>query len=203
MPVYLSLFHGRKNPNEQLDGWGEQGPIIGPIEVSFTYGNIKLHHGTNWDDWEHMHHYEDMIFLDGIYYGDFEIWSTDDPLIANNSSRIINYAQFKELHNKTMPKKKGQIYDFAGNILGYLTVRKHYKNEIIKERKDFGLFYAHLGNGITVYNAKEEVNGEFKSVAHISDSGNLTWYEFSMPEDIKREIESEAFTMETASRHRT
>lgn len=41
--LYLGLFHGRK-PGEELDDWGSQGPVIGPLKfVHTTYGfHIKL-----------------------------------------------------------------------------------------------------------------------------------------------------------------
>lgn len=44
MPVYLELFHGTESPDRsQLDGWGEQGPILGPLAyVHTTYaGDLK------------------------------------------------------------------------------------------------------------------------------------------------------------------
>jgi hypothetical protein len=28
--VYLQLFHGRKTPDEQMSGWGTEGPVLGP-----------------------------------------------------------------------------------------------------------------------------------------------------------------------------
>jgi hypothetical protein len=36
MPVYLHLFHGRKSPDEQLDDWGEDGPVLGPLKYVHT-----------------------------------------------------------------------------------------------------------------------------------------------------------------------
>jgi hypothetical protein len=27
--VYLQLFHGRKTPDEQMSGWGTEGPVLG------------------------------------------------------------------------------------------------------------------------------------------------------------------------------
>lgn len=33
MSYYLHLFHGRKDPNQQMDDWGEDGPYIGPLHA--------------------------------------------------------------------------------------------------------------------------------------------------------------------------
>lgn len=36
--LYIHLFHGRKTPDEELDDWGSDGPVIGPLRyVHGTY----------------------------------------------------------------------------------------------------------------------------------------------------------------------
>ncbi len=32
--LYLRLYHGRKDPQEDLEDWGSAGPIFGPTRVS-------------------------------------------------------------------------------------------------------------------------------------------------------------------------
>src|SRR5580765_2933120 len=34
--LYLGLFHGRHQPNEQMDSWGFDGPTIGPLKWCHT-----------------------------------------------------------------------------------------------------------------------------------------------------------------------
>ena len=34
--MYLRLYHGRTDPNQQMDDWGFGGPIIGPLSCSNT-----------------------------------------------------------------------------------------------------------------------------------------------------------------------
>jgi hypothetical protein len=37
MSLYLELYHGRDNVNDDMDDWGFDGPIIGPLELmTFT-----------------------------------------------------------------------------------------------------------------------------------------------------------------------
>jgi hypothetical protein len=74
--MYVRLYHGRENPNDQMDDWGFNGPIIGECNVSWTYGTLRLH-ASNGDE-VCLPILEDMIFLDGCYYGDFEILSKED-----------------------------------------------------------------------------------------------------------------------------
>jgi hypothetical protein len=42
--MYLGLFHGRDMPDADMDGWGFDGPLIGPLEyVHTTYASeLKL-----------------------------------------------------------------------------------------------------------------------------------------------------------------
>ena len=61
--------------------------------------------------------------------------------------------------------------------------------------KDFELFLGCLGNGLTVCNKAVTVNGDYKEIAHVGNTGNIKLYvpESSIPEDamviIKREAE--------------
>lgn len=96
---YISLFHGRKDPNQDLEGWGEQGPIIGPINISWTYGDIKIH-PANWQDdtFTSLPVVEHMVKLYGMYYGDFEILTAGDDILTEarkkNDRPILSYDQF-------------------------------------------------------------------------------------------------------------
>ena len=95
MTVYLHLFHGRDDPNQDMDDWGSDGPVLGPFRyVHITYlGHIKFSMETEafkaafpdatriypyegWVDGE-LDTYEDMILYQGKYYGDFSISTRD------------------------------------------------------------------------------------------------------------------------------
>jgi hypothetical protein len=40
MSVYLHLYHGRDTRDEEMNGWGFDGPVIGPLDyVHTTYGD--------------------------------------------------------------------------------------------------------------------------------------------------------------------
>lgn len=74
---YLRLYHGRKDPKENLEDWGSEGPTFGPYEsIQVTYGShIKMHTGSGFDD---LNWHEDLIYYDGIFYGDMEIFSAEE-----------------------------------------------------------------------------------------------------------------------------
>lgn len=74
---YLRLYHGRKDPQENLGDWGSEGPTFGPYaSVQVTYGShIKMHTGSGFDD---LNWHEDLIYYDGIFYGDLEMFSAEE-----------------------------------------------------------------------------------------------------------------------------
>ncbi len=57
--------------------------------------------------------------------------------------------------------------------------------------KKYELGFGELGNGVTVWNRLEEVNHDYKTVAHISEEGEVTYYE-DMPDEVKTRIERQA-----------
>lgn len=70
--VYLHLFHGRAEPDQSLDDWGEQGPILGPFEYAHvTYGE-EINLG---DDGESLKLVGGLVYYGEVYYGDFSVIS--------------------------------------------------------------------------------------------------------------------------------
>lgn len=78
--LYIRLFHGRDDPEEVLDDWGFDGPLIGPVGITWTYGTVKLH-PPSWDDMEFLPTKNGLVAYQGKFYGDFEIFSDGDPAL--------------------------------------------------------------------------------------------------------------------------
>lgn len=81
--IYIHLYHGRKAPDQEMNDWGEDGPVIGPFDwfhgtyfSTFNFGTTE--HGTIWWLGDNKGFPEGLIYYDGMYYGDFEIVSIDD-----------------------------------------------------------------------------------------------------------------------------
>jgi hypothetical protein len=81
-PVYLHLFHGRFRTDEDCDGWGFNGPTIGPLDyVHVTYmcdvkfgfqdGHDAKVFGLEQDD--HLKIDGDCVEFDGRFYGDWSV----------------------------------------------------------------------------------------------------------------------------------
>lgn len=60
---------------------------------------------------------------------------------------------------------------------------------------EYDLGYGHLGNGLTVWNRKEEVDGDYKTIAHIAPDRTVSYRE-DLPQHIRAEIEKTAATTE-------
>ncbi|WP_058532899.1 hypothetical protein [Legionella saoudiensis] len=84
----LRLYHGRTSPEQKMNGWGFEGPILTGVEgIIWTYGiprvffvsshdYEKAKELTGWDelgDGLEMSVFEDMIKTKGGYFGDWEL----------------------------------------------------------------------------------------------------------------------------------
>ena len=50
----------------------------------------------------------------------------------------------------------------------------------------------YLGNGLTVWNRAVEENGDYQTIAHISDEGEIRYYVDGLPADVVVRIEQTA-----------
>lgn len=74
--VALELFHGRSRPDEQLDGWGSQGPVFLVRYAHVTYRcDIKLGIDEPAGDGD-LHFVDDLVYYDECYYGDWSVFPT-------------------------------------------------------------------------------------------------------------------------------
>jgi len=73
--IYLELFHGRRDPDQEMDDWGKAGPVLGPFPfVHTTYASdIKLGdaNGTPCE----LNILDGLVYYDGMWYGDWSAFS--------------------------------------------------------------------------------------------------------------------------------
>lgn len=89
---YVHLFHGRLDPNANLEGWGFDGPIIGPCTFQFTYTTMRIfstnpNHGESGEIELPLD--GDCVLFDGALYGDFSICTGLDLVTAGTRKRPI------------------------------------------------------------------------------------------------------------------
>lgn len=83
--IALEFFHGRDEPYKEMDGWGFNGPIFIIDSFAFTYDTFRMIL-KNHDEID-LTKFEDMVKVDGKYYGDFSIYPARD-LIGDESRRM-------------------------------------------------------------------------------------------------------------------
>lgn len=73
--MYLRLFHGRTDPNQDMEDWGFTGPTFGPLS-SYTHTYCSTFRAYSEQDtsevWLDTH--GDMIRWDGCFYGDLDVF---------------------------------------------------------------------------------------------------------------------------------
>lgn len=127
MSVYIELLHGRHYPNEKLDDWGFNGPVLGPFPFfHITYGiDIKLgdtgivvmDKKLQFPVWDK----DDYIpFLGGLY-GDMSVFSDDllkDKLLKrhNRTNQVFHMPIDKMPLLLNDPEEWIRIY--ASHVLG-------------------------------------------------------------------------------------
>ena len=90
--VYLELFNGRNSPDEQMEDWGTEGPVVGPFRFVHTMcgSNLRIDAETP------LFLINGLFYYDGIYYGDWSVISAD--LIAGKpalAARVQAFANEK------------------------------------------------------------------------------------------------------------
>lgn len=90
MAIYVQLYHGREDPDDILEDWGTQGPLLGPLEqVQWTYQAVKLHL-PNYSEMIFLTVVNDLIYYDGVYYGDASIINLDptSPVATTDAKQV-------------------------------------------------------------------------------------------------------------------
>ena len=90
--VGLELFHGRASIDEELDGWGEPGPVFLVDYVHVTYwSDLKLgidHSGGDGD----LQRVDDLVYYDGMFYGDWSVFPVE--LLATDLNLATRLTSF-------------------------------------------------------------------------------------------------------------
>ena len=133
--MYLELFHGRANADEQMDDWGLPGPVIGPLQYAHTTYATDLKFGfvdkSKSDGWLTV--IDGLIYYDGVFYGD---WSTFTDLPEDLRARIVEFDQTKA--KAPAPTDRGQAIrdDNLANMLtalnGFAFLAQQYASDPAK-----------------------------------------------------------------------
>jgi hypothetical protein len=113
-----------------------------------------------------------------------EVHSWDIVGILQASVETIQSNGYEQLAQK--------FSNISNDILDKIDPDFEVDSKEVKTDKKYDLGYGFMGNGITVWNREDIEDGDYIKVAHISDSGKVSFYDKDMPDAIKEEIEKEA-----------
>ena len=98
--LYVKLYHGRIDPNQDMNDWGSDGPIFGPYDFFRTTYLCHIKMGLDSGDVHELYVVEDMIYYDGVYYGDWSVFPEEIYLKENQSLRQPYDSQKADLPKK-------------------------------------------------------------------------------------------------------
>jgi len=126
MSILIDLYHGRTDPNADLDDWGFNGPILGPFDHYHVTYNSTCHPGDGdlivagvkeelpyWDK-------NDLIPFLGSYYGDLIIISAG-TIIKNNilRERFLLTEEIFKMTKEDLPKLINHETEWVKQYLAY------------------------------------------------------------------------------------
>ncbi len=109
--MYLKLVHGRSHPGQEMNDWGEDGPVFGPLAVCHTtYGSdVKLEYmSTSPGEPEQVLELtvrDGLMYYGNMWYGDWSVVFTDREQVTT----LFSAAAAKAPHEHLQPWHSGTL----------------------------------------------------------------------------------------------
>ena len=171
--IFKCVENGRlyiPGENELFEYTGNFNPILS-IEQSETPENSA-----------YAYHLGDTIYMGADEY---EILSFNDERV------VLHDVQFP-LFQKEMDRAEFDRKVRENPMNDHLKVKELPSEEKTDEAPAFDIGMGYLGNGLTVWNRAVEESGDYQTIAHISDEGEIHYYVDGLPEDVVARIEQAA-----------
>jgi hypothetical protein len=107
--------------------------------------------------------------------------------LSKNNSKLLNTDDVERVGIMTKSDWDTKEAKWAVESVNEMNVNKKFGSKY-----DIGA--GSMGNGTTFWNRAQEVRGDYKTIAHISDNGKVTFYDKKLPDDVKKHIEDYAKT---------
>ncbi len=99
--LYIRLFHGRTDPNQDMNDWGTDRPVLGPYEYVHTIYAFHLILGKADESSEELFLQGDLLFYGGVYYGDWSVF--DEQILRNSDYTVVPYESTKACLPQSAP----------------------------------------------------------------------------------------------------
>jgi hypothetical protein len=123
--------------------------------------------------------------LDGmqiIYDIPTKVYEVSEYMAGPNENEMYIFGEYKSL----IPALKSLIKGNSSN--GRKPIKKYSKGGGVG-KKEVAIGFGGLGNGTTVWDKNRIQNGDYKIIAHISDSGKITYHDKKLPQTAITKIE--------------
>ena len=171
--IFKCVENGRlyiPGENELFEYTGNFNPILS-IEQSETPENSA-----------YAYHLGDTVYMGADEY---EILSFNDERV------VLHDVQFP-LFQKEMDRAEFDRKVRENPMNDHLKVKELPSEEKTDEAPAFDIGMGYLGNGLTVWNRAVEESGDYQTIAHISDEGEIRYYVDGLPENVVARIEQAA-----------
>lgn len=171
--IFKCVENGRlyiPGENELFEYTGNFNPILS-IEQSETPENSA-----------YAYHLGDTVYMGADEY---EILSFNDERV------VLHDVQFP-LFQKEMDRAEFDRKVRENPMNDHLKVKELPSEEKTDEAPAFDIGMGYLGNGLTVWSRAVEESGDYQTIAHISDEGEIHYYVDGLPEDVVARIEQAA-----------
>ena len=126
---------------------------------------------------------DDPACVEEIYQMMVPVWEAtpqDDRMYALRQRAFENLTAYRQGTFTLFAEKKEPVMPQA----------------VQEPKKAYDLGFGHLGNGLTVWNRLEEVDGDYRTVAHIAPDRMVQIYDKEMPQEVWDRIQQVADTSE-------
>ena len=126
---------------------------------------------------------DDPARVEEIYQMMLPVWEAtpqDDRMYALRKRAFDNLTAYRQGTFTLFAEKKEPVLPQA----------------VQEPKKAYDLGFGHLGNGLTVWNRLEEVDGDYRTVAHIAPDRTVQIYDEEMPQEIRERIQQVADSSE-------
>lgn len=126
---------------------------------------------------------DDPARVEEIYQMMLPVWEAtpqDDRMYALRQRAFENLTAYRQGTFTLFAEKKEPVLPQA----------------VQEPKKAYDLGFGHLGNGLTVWNRLEEVDGDYRTVAHIAPNRTVQIYDEEMPQEIRERIQQVADSSE-------
>ena len=126
---------------------------------------------------------DDPARVEEIYQMMLPVWEAtpqDDRMYALRQRAFENLTAYRQGTFTLFAEKKEPVLPQA----------------VQEPQKAYDLGFGHLGNGLTVWNRLEEVDGDYRTVAHIAPDRTVQIYDEEMPQEVRDRIQQVADSSE-------